>query len=88
MSSIVAGPASVRRARSPRHPAAQKTAKLRSRCHSPTRIDIPNVGPEHNFIVNKVPVEAIACLALTFLPTGRWFGVAAVFAWLFGRRTK
>jgi len=46
----------------------------------------PEVGPEHNFIVNKVLVEAIACLALVFLPTGRWFGVDAIFAWMFGRR--
>jgi uncharacterized membrane protein YphA (DoxX/SURF4 family) len=44
----------------------------------------PEVGPEHNFIVNKVLVEAIACGALAFLPTGRWLGVDALFAWLFG----
>jgi uncharacterized membrane protein YphA (DoxX/SURF4 family) len=48
----------------------------------------PEVGPEHNFIVNKVLVEAIACVALVFLPTGRWFGVDAIFAWMFGRRAK
>jgi uncharacterized membrane protein YphA (DoxX/SURF4 family) len=46
----------------------------------------PEVGPEHNFIVNKVLVEAIACFGLVFLPTGRWFGVDALFAWMFGRR--
>jgi uncharacterized membrane protein YphA (DoxX/SURF4 family) len=47
----------------------------------------PEVGIEHNYIVNKVLVEALACLAFVFLPSGRWFGVDAVFAWMFGRRT-
>ena len=32
-------------------------------------------GPEHSLIVNKNLIEALACLALTFLPSGRWFGV-------------
>jgi len=48
----------------------------------------PEIGPEHNFIVNKVLVEAIACAALVFLPTGRWFGVDGIFAWMFGRRRR
>lgn len=47
----------------------------------------PEVGIEHNFIVNKVLVEAIACLALVTLPTGRWFGVDALGAALFRRKT-
>jgi uncharacterized membrane protein YphA (DoxX/SURF4 family) len=40
---------------------------------------VPQVpGPEHNLIFNKVLVEAIACLALAALPTGRWIGVDAM----------
>jgi len=46
----------------------------------------PEVGIEHNFIVNKVLVEAIACLAFVFLPSGRWFGVDAIGAALFRRK--
>lgn len=46
----------------------------------------PEVGIEHNFIVNKVLVEAIACLAFVFLPTGRWFGLDAFGAALFSRK--
>jgi uncharacterized membrane protein YphA (DoxX/SURF4 family) len=39
-------------------------------------------GPEHSFIVDKNLIEVFALLALAVLPTGRWFGVDA----LFGRR--
>lgn len=46
----------------------------------------PETGPEHNFIVNKVMVEALACLTFVFLPSGRWFGVDGLFAWLWNRR--
>lgn len=46
----------------------------------------PEVGIEHNYIVNKVLVEAIACLAFVFLPSGRWFGVDAIGAALFRRK--
>lgn len=45
----------------------------------------PDYGPEHNFIVNKLLVEIIAALALAALPTGRWFGIDALFAALFYR---
>ena len=43
-------------------------------------------GPEHNYIVNKVLIEATALLAFAFLPTGRWFGIDAIFSALFRRR--
>lgn len=46
----------------------------------------PETGIEHNYIVNKVLIEAIACLAFVFLPTGRWFGIDAIGAALFRRR--
>ncbi len=36
-------------------------------------------GPEHSFIVNKNLIEVIALLALAAMPTGRWFGVDALF---------
>lgn len=39
----------------------------------------------HYFIVDKNMVEAIACLALVFLPTGHWVGLDALF---FGRRRR
>ena len=45
-------------------------------------------GIEHNIIVNKVFVEALALLALATLPSGKWFGVDAIFSGLFQRRRK
>ncbi len=48
----------------------------------------PGVGIEHNFIVNKVLIEAVACLAFAALPTGRWFGMDALVALLFYRRPR
>lgn len=39
----------------------------------------PEYGVEHNYIVNKVLIEAAALLALAALPSGRWFGVDALF---------
>jgi uncharacterized membrane protein YphA (DoxX/SURF4 family) len=48
----------------------------------------PELGIEHNFIVNKVLIEVIALLAFASLPTGRWFGVDALFAAMFRRRAK
>lgn len=47
----------------------------------------PETGVEHNYIVNKVFIEAIACLAFVFLPTGRWFGLDAIGVALFRRKT-
>lgn len=35
-------------------------------------------GPEHSLFVNKNLIEVIACLALAFLPTGRWIGIDAL----------
>ncbi len=47
--------------------------------------EIPSI--EHNLIVNKVLVEAIALLALATMPTGKWFGIdAAISALLFRRK--
>ena len=47
--------------------------------------EIPSI--EHNLIVNKVLVEALALLALAALPTGKWFGLdAAISALLFRRK--
>lgn len=43
-------------------------------------------GPEHAFIVNKNLIESIALLTIAALPTGRWFGLDAILAKLFGRR--
>jgi uncharacterized membrane protein YphA (DoxX/SURF4 family) len=44
-------------------------------------------GIEHNLIINKVLVEALALLAIAALPTGKWFGVdAAISALLFRRK--
>ena len=47
--------------------------------------ELPSI--EHNLIVNKVFVEALALLALASLPTGKWFGLdAAISALLFRRK--
>ncbi|MDZ4688000.1 MAG: hypothetical protein SH850_23245 [Planctomycetaceae bacterium] len=46
------------------------------------------LGIEHNFLVNKVLIEVIALLAFASLPTGRWFGVDALFAAVFRRRGR
>jgi uncharacterized membrane protein YphA (DoxX/SURF4 family) len=43
----------------------------------------PEAGPEHNFIVNKVLVESLALLAFAALPSGRWFGIDALFGAIF-----
>jgi uncharacterized membrane protein YphA (DoxX/SURF4 family) len=50
----------------------------------------PEAGPEHNFIVNKVLVEALTLLAFAALPSGRWFGIDALLAALFrsGRKAS
>ena len=45
-------------------------------------------GPEHAFIVNKNLIECVALLAIAALPTGRWFGLDGVFAWLYRRVTS
>lgn len=47
--------------------------------------EIPSI--EHNLIVNKVFVEMIALLAIAALPSGKWFGIDAIFAALFRRRS-
>lgn len=48
----------------------------------------PQEGIEHNFIVNKVLMEATTCLVFAATPTGRWFGIDAIFAALFRRRKQ
>jgi uncharacterized membrane protein YphA (DoxX/SURF4 family) len=46
----------------------------------------PEVGPEHNFVVNKVLVESLMLLAFAALPSGRWFGIDAILGALFQRK--
>lgn len=46
----------------------------------------PSPGPEHAFIVNKNLIEALALLGIAALPTGRWFGVDAIFQRFFAGR--
>jgi uncharacterized membrane protein YphA (DoxX/SURF4 family) len=48
--------------------------------------EIPSI--EHNIIVNKVFVEMVALLAIAALPSGKWFGVDAIFAGIFGRFSR
>jgi uncharacterized membrane protein YphA (DoxX/SURF4 family) len=43
-------------------------------------------GPEHSLIINKNLIEAIALLALAFLPTGQWIGLDALLGRFFGSR--
>ncbi len=46
------------------------------------------VAEGHYWIVNKNLIEMLACLALVFIPTGRWVGLdAALFGWL-GRNRR
>lgn len=45
---------------------------------------IPLTGPEHSLIVNKNLIEVLALFALAFIPTGKFFGVDAMFIGLFG----
>lgn len=45
-------------------------------------------GPEHSFIVNKNLIESLALLAIAALPTGRWFGIDALLARMFGASTS
>lgn len=45
-------------------------------------------GPEHAFLVNKNLIESLALLAIAALPTGRWFGIDALIARLFGASTE
>jgi uncharacterized membrane protein YphA (DoxX/SURF4 family) len=44
---------------------------------------IPQPGPAHSLIVNKNLIEVLALFALTFIPTGKFFGVDAFFIGLF-----
>lgn len=43
----------------------------------------PPPGTEHAMIVNKVFLEALMLVTLAALPTGRWFGIDAIFSGLF-----
>lgn len=43
-------------------------------------------GTEHAVIVNKVFIEVLILAAFVFLPSGRWFGVDAVFSGLFQKK--
>ena len=45
-------------------------------------------GPEHSLYINKNLIEFFACLALAFIPTGRWIGVDAFMRrFIFRRKT-
>ena len=44
-------------------------------------------GPEHSYIVDKNLIEVVALLAIAAMPTGRWFGLDGVFAWLYRKVT-
>lgn len=41
-------------------------------------------GPDHSLYVNKNVIEAIALLAIAFIPTGRWFGLDGLYSRMFG----
>ncbi len=43
-------------------------------------------GTEHAVIVNKVFIEVLILIAFVFLPSGRWFGIDAVFSGLFQKK--
>ncbi len=45
----------------------------------------PAPGPDHAFVVNKNLIEVVALLALTFLPSGLWFGLDAWTRKFFGK---
>lgn|GEM_PF-217592 len=45
---------------------------------------LPQPGPEHSLFVNKNLIEVLALFALAFIPTGKYFGVDAMFIGLFG----
>jgi uncharacterized membrane protein YphA (DoxX/SURF4 family) len=47
--------------------------------------DVPRLEG-HYFYINKTFIEVLALLALTFIPTGRWLGLDALIALIFGRR--
>lgn len=44
-------------------------------------------SPDHSLIVDKNLIECVALLAIAAMPTGRWFGLDGVFAWLYRRLT-
>jgi uncharacterized membrane protein YphA (DoxX/SURF4 family) len=49
----------------------------------------PAPGPGHDWIVNNNLIEALACLAIAALPTGRWIGLdALLFNWISRRREE
>ncbi|GIX03817.1 MAG: hypothetical protein KatS3mg113_0823 [Planctomycetaceae bacterium] len=41
----------------------------------------PASGPDHTFIINQLFVEAWACYVFITLPSGRWFGLDALYDW-------
>lgn len=45
----------------------------------------PAPGPGHDWIVNNQLIEALACLVIMALPTGRWIGLDAL---IFGSRSR
>jgi uncharacterized membrane protein YphA (DoxX/SURF4 family) len=45
-------------------------------------------GPEHALFVNKNIIEAIALMAIVFMPTSAWFGLDGMIGALFKRKRK
>jgi len=45
-------------------------------------------GTEHGLIINKNLIEVLILSAFVFLPTGRWFGIDAIFAGLFSKKDE
>ncbi|MCA8985027.1 MAG: DoxX family protein [Planctomycetaceae bacterium] len=43
-------------------------------------------GTEHSLFMNKLLIEVLMLTMLVFLPTGRWFGIDAMFSSLFRKR--
>jgi uncharacterized membrane protein YphA (DoxX/SURF4 family) len=48
--------------------------------------ELPSI--EHNLFINKVMVEILALLAISSMPTGKWFGLDAAISALLHRRKK
>ena len=45
-------------------------------------------GPEHALVVDKNLIECVALLAIAAMPTGRWFGLDGLLAWVYRRATS
>lgn len=45
----------------------------------PGVVEFQSFGPDHSYIVDKNLIEVLALLALAAMPSGKWFGVDAIF---------